>query len=326
MNRNLQLYLGLAVSACAFASTLLLASAAWANPSVATLTLNAPIAARKGATFTARGTASAAVSADETVTVSFERLGKSWSVVSTSAATLDSSRKFSVRLSAAGRGHFRVRAELAATASHSSASAKRSIKIVGTKVIALTFDDGPWPTSTAAIIAALSKNDVQATFFTLGSQVGSRAALLRSELSHGDIVGVHSWNHALMTKRSAKVNAADLTRCKHVVYAATHVTPHWFRPPYGSTNAALRKTAAALGLRHVLWNIDTLDWKYRTKASVVARAMAGARNGGVMLMHDGGGPRSATVAAVPVVIKRLRAKGFDFATLDEMAALGYKIP
>jgi peptidoglycan/xylan/chitin deacetylase (PgdA/CDA1 family) len=236
-----------------------------------------------------------------------------------------SRRQYSAKLVAAKRGHWRVRVEVSGTASHTPAAQSAAFKSVGAKVVALTFDDGPWPTSTAAIIKALKANDAQATFFTLGSQIKSRAALVKLELANGNAVGVHSWNHALMTRRSASVNKADLAKCKKTLIAATGVKPVWFRPPYGATGPTLKKTAASVGLRQVIWTVDTLDWKYRTQSSVVARALGPARDGSIILMHDGGGPRGATVAAVPVIIRRLRAKGFDFVTLDEMAALGYRI-
>lgn len=294
-------------------------------PPKTTLKLNAPIAVRVGKSFTIRGSASSDISPGETITVTMERHGSSWSVVSTAAVTVGSHQQYSAILSAGKRGHWRVRVDASATTSHTAAGQSAAFKVVGSKVVALTFDDGPWPSSTAGIISALAKNDAQATFFTLGSQIASRKALVKLELANGNAVGVHSWNHALMTKRSASTNKADLARCKKVLAAATGKTPTWFRPPYGATNSTLKKTAASLGLRQVIWTVDTLDWKYRTTSSVVSRALAGTRDGSVVLMHDGGGPRKATVAAAPIIIKKLRAKGYDFVTLDEMVALGYKV-
>jgi peptidoglycan-N-acetylglucosamine deacetylase len=296
------------------------------DPAKASLSANAPLAVRAKAKFTVQGTASTAVSPGETITVTLERFGSNWSVVSTAAVAIDAHRRFSVRMSAGSRGYWRIRAALPGSESHTAAARTRAFRVMGSKVIALTFDDGPWPSSTAAVVSALAKNNARATFFMLGSQVGGRAKLAKSVVSHGNAVGVHSWNHAIMTRRSAATNAQDLKRCKKAVLAATGIKAHWFRPPYGATNRALKKTAASLGLKQVIWNVDTLDWKYRTKSSVVSRALARAKNGRVILMHDGGGPRAATVAAVPTIIRKLRAKGFDFATLDEMAALGYRIP
>jgi peptidoglycan/xylan/chitin deacetylase (PgdA/CDA1 family) len=200
-----------------------------------------------------------------------------------------------------------------------------AFKVVGDKVIALTFDDGPWPSSTDKIVSSLKKLDVQATFFMLGTQVHGARARAKSVVTNGNAVGVHSWNHAQLTKRSSSANRADLKRTRNEIASATGVTPTWFRPPYGATSKSVKATAKALGLRQVIWTVDTLDWKYRNASSITSRALKGARTGGVVLMHDGGGPRSATVAAVPAIVKKLRAKGYDFVTLDEMAALGYAI-
>jgi peptidoglycan/xylan/chitin deacetylase (PgdA/CDA1 family) len=289
-------------------------------------TLKAPIAVRSKRAFALLGTASSAASPGETVTVAFARKsGEKWSVASTTTAVIGAKRTFSCTLKASKRGHWRVSASLPATSTHTTATASARLKVVGKEVIALTFDDGPWPTSTAKIVRALWRGDAQATFFMLGSQIHSRRKLARSVVANGNIIGVHSWSHAVMVRRSSAVNRRDLARCIRAVRSATGVTPRWFRPPYGSTNKALRKAAKSKGLRQVIWTVDTLDWKYRSKSSVVSRAMSGARNGSVVLMHDGGGPRGATASAVPVIIRRLRAKGYDFVTLDELVALGYKV-
>lgn len=301
------------------------ASAAETTPTVK-LSVKAPIAVRKDAGFTVSGTAAAPASAGETVTLSLSRRsGSTWSLASTTTAVLSAKLGFSARVKVPRSGHWRVSASLPETATHTAASATCGFKAVGKRVIALTFDDGPWPGSTAKILKALKAGDAQATFFVLGSQVKSRASLVKREVAEGHAVGVHSWNHAIMTRHSSSANKADLAKCKKAVSKASGKTPTWFRPPYGSTNSSVKKVAAKLGLRQVIWTVDTLDWRYRSKSSVLSRATRSARNGSVVLMHDGGGPRGATASAVPAIIKRLRKKGFDFATLDEMAALGYKI-
>jgi peptidoglycan/xylan/chitin deacetylase (PgdA/CDA1 family) len=312
-----------------FALTLLATLLGWAgsataSPAVA-LSIKAPIAVRAGATFTAKGAAGPAAAPGETVTVLLARRTGGWSTVASASVVLSSSRTFSAKFKADKRGLWRVSASLPATMTHAAASASQQLRAFGKKVLALTFDDGPWPTTTAKIVAELHDADVRATFFELGSQVGPRAKLSKLVAENGNLIGVHSWNHAIMTRRTSAVNKADLRRCIKAVQRATGITPHWFRPPYGSTNSRLRSTAESLGLRQVLWSVDTLDWKYRTVSSVVSRTMRGARDGSIVLMHDGGGPRAATAAAVPIVIKRLRAKGFDFATLDELVALGYRV-
>lgn len=290
-----------------------------------TLTLKAPVVVRKSAAFNISGTAGRAASSGETLTITLSRLGRKWSVVSTATAVLSAKLAFSAKLKAAQRGHWRVSASLPGTTTHTPSNASAQFKVVGKKVVALTFDDGPWPTTTARIVRALKKGDAQATFFMLGSQIGRHKKLARSVAAGGNAIGVHSWNHAIMPRRSSATNLRDLKRCKKAVRSATGVTARWFRPPYGSTSTRLRKTVGKAGLRQVIWSVDTLDWKHRSASSVVSRALSGTRNGSVILMHDGGGSRKATAAAVPTIIRRLRARGYDFVTLDELAALKYKI-
>jgi peptidoglycan-N-acetylglucosamine deacetylase len=318
---------GLAFALALAIALLAPASAALADTSTPTVTLKlkAPTTVRKSAAFNISGTAGSAASSGETITITLSRLGRKWSIVSTTTAVLSAKRAFSAKLKTAQRGHWRVSASVPGTTTHTPSSTSARFKVVGKKVVALTFDDGPWPTTTAQIVRALKKGYAEATFFMLGSQIGHRKKLAQSVVAGGNAIGVHSWNHAIMPRRSSATNLRDLTRCKRAVRSATGVTAHWFRPPYGSTSKRLRKTASKAGLSQVIWSVDTLDWKYRATSSVVSRALAGTRNGSVILMHDGGGPRKATAAAVPIIIKRLRARGYDFVTLDELAALKYKI-
>jgi peptidoglycan/xylan/chitin deacetylase (PgdA/CDA1 family) len=318
-----------------FAETIALAAifALTASPAVAavlpvpTVRVSGPTIVRSGRAFTAQGTADNGVVPGEAVVVTLKRRsGSDWVAVGSYAPTTTASGAFSVRIGVPSRGRWRVDAELAPTAEHEAATGhSKSFKAVGAKVVALTFDDGPWRGSTDKIISALKRYDAGATFFMLGSQVRGQSARAKAVVSAGNEAGVHSWNHANMARRSGKTNTADLKRSKATLAKSTGVTPVWFRPPYGSTSATLRRTASGVGLRQVIWTADTLDWRYRNASSITSRALKGARPGAVILMHDGGGNRSATVAAVPRILKALDAKGYDFVTLSELSALGYKI-
>ena len=171
----------------------------------------------------------------------------------------------------------------------------------------------------------LNRYDADATFFMLGSQLKGQSALANSVVKAGNEVGVHSWSHKTMTRRSAKTNAADLKNARSAIAKATGETPRWFRPPGGSTSAALKRTASGVGLRQVIWTADTLDWRDHKASTIASRALKGARPGAVILMHDGGGDRSATVKALPTILKTLKARGFDCVTMSELEALGYQI-
>lgn len=170
----------------------------------------------------------------------------------------------------------------------------------------ITFDDGPGP-ATQTILDTLSRTGSTATFFQLGVNVPSYPHAKARIKSQGSNIGNHTYNHPNLTKLSAKqvrwqlANGPD-ARC--------------FRPPYGATGPAVRRAIADAGMRQVLWDVDTLDW---SKPGVTTLAKVGRlrsiRDGSVILMHDGGGDRSETVAALPKMIADLQARGFKVRAL-----------
>jgi len=170
----------------------------------------------------------------------------------------------------------------------------------------LTFDDGPSP-HTAQILAILSRTGSTATFFHLGvNEIGfphADAAIRRQ----GSKVGNHTYNHPDLTRLSGSQLRWQL---RHGPRATC------FRPPYGATNAAVRAAIAKAGMRQVLWSMDTLDW---TKPGGKKLAKIGRskhlQNGTIILMHDGGGDRAQTVAALPTIIADLKARGFKVRAL-----------
>lgn len=170
----------------------------------------------------------------------------------------------------------------------------------------LTFDDGPSP-YTATILATLSRTGSTATFFHLGvNEPGFPGADARIR-AQGSKIGNHTYNHPDLTT----LTPAQLTwQLRHGPKATC------FRPPYGATDAAVRKAIAKAGMRQVLWSVDTLDW---TKPGLSTLAKTGRlkaiRNGTIVLMHDGGGDRAQTVAALPTIIADLQARGFKVRAL-----------
>jgi peptidoglycan/xylan/chitin deacetylase (PgdA/CDA1 family) len=170
----------------------------------------------------------------------------------------------------------------------------------------LTFDDGPSP-YTSSILSTLDRTGSTATFFHLGvNEVGFPHADARIR-AQGSKVASHSYDHPDLTARTA---AQLKWQIKHGPKAKC------FRPPYGATNAAVRKAISHAGLREVLWSVDTLDW---TKPGVTTLAKTGRLksigNGTIVLMHDGGGDRTQTVAALPRVIADLHARGYQVRAL-----------
>jgi peptidoglycan/xylan/chitin deacetylase (PgdA/CDA1 family) len=196
------------------------------------------------------------------------------------------------------------------------------VALVAPKVVqvALTFDDGPTPAYTPRVLSALAKYGAHATFFVLGDMASHWPGLVRREAAGGNEVCIHTWNHPMMTRVSAARLDAEVLRSARLV-AHLAGTARWFRPPYGGINAHVRARVAALGFHTVLWDVDTSDWRKPPPSTIAARIVNGARNGRVILMHDGGGDRSRTVAALAIALPRLRARGVRMVTLSQLRGL-----
>lgn len=178
--------------------------------------------------------------------------------------------------------------------------------------IELTFDDGPNPIYTPLILHILARYHIHATFFTIGRQVQSYPSLVRQEHQQEDVVGNHSWNHPDLTRLTPQAIHTQLQATSVVIQRTTGASPLFFRPPYGSTNAQVRRVASQLGLQQILWTIDTRDWQQPGVKQIVHTVLTQATNGCIILMHDGGGNRSQTVQALPLIITGLLQRGFTF--------------
>ncbi len=178
------------------------------------------------------------------------------------------------------------------------------------KKIALTFDDGP-SAYTARVLSILNERNADGTFFVLGSQTGRRSGVLRQALRAGHELGNHSTYHSALPSKS------DMRRTNAVIKAATGFRPCTFRPPYGALNGTVVANARALDMSTILWDVDTNDWMTPGSSAIYQRATS-AKSGSIVLMHDGGGNRSQTVAALPGIIRKLRSRGFKLVTVTEL--------
>jgi peptidoglycan-N-acetylglucosamine deacetylase len=185
-----------------------------------------------------------------------------------------------------------------------------------TRAVALTFDDGP-SAYTASLLSVLERKHVAATFFLIGRQVAGDAALARRELRDGDVVGNHSWSHANLAGDGAFA-AGQLRSTSAAIERATGFRTCLFRAPYGSVSGALEREAAAIGLTTIQWNVDPRDWSLPGTDAIFSRVVGAVRPGSIVIMHDGGGPRAQTVAAVPRIIDALRRRGYAFDTVPEL--------
>jgi peptidoglycan/xylan/chitin deacetylase (PgdA/CDA1 family) len=188
------------------------------------------------------------------------------------------------------------------------------------KIVALTFDDGPWPNQTDKILEILKTENVPGTFFMLGIQAKRNPALAARVAQQGELVGNHTYDHALLTKMKFGQIQGDIAKGADAIRSATGTTTVWFRPPYGAVNKNV--WAAAKGAKEslVLWDVDSLDWTRPGPPKIVSNVMRHVGQASIVLMHDGGGDRSQTIAALPKIIGELRTRGYTFVTVEQMEA------
>ena len=183
--------------------------------------------------------------------------------------------------------------------------------------VALTFDDGPHPEGTPAVLEVLSRAGARATFFVIGEQVERRPELAAEIAAAGHAVALHGYRHRLQLRIGDAAIRADIARGIDAIRRAAAVEVRWHRPPYGIYSAAGLRTARAAGLRPLLWSRWGKDWrKFTTPARIAARATRGAGAGDVILLHDADfysarGSHRRTVAALATILSHLSHAGLD---------------
>jgi peptidoglycan-N-acetylglucosamine deacetylase len=189
-----------------------------------------------------------------------------------------------------------------------------------TRAVAIGFDDGP-ARDTPAFLTMLERVHARATFFMIGSELrGAYGPMLMRELRDGDALGDHTFTHPDLTRVG---NArGQLQWTIGAIRALSGYTPCVFRPPYGAYDTAVVRTAGALGLATVLWNVDPRDWALPGTGTIKRQVLAQVQPGSIIISHDGGGPRAQTLAAYPAIIAALRARGYRILTIPEL--LGFR--
>ncbi|QIY72371.2 glycosyltransferase [Streptomyces sp. RLB1-33] len=197
--------------------------------------------------------------------------------------------------------------------------------------IALTFDDGPDPVWTPRILDVLRRNHVHATFFVVGTQVAAHPELVRRIVAEGHQIGIHTFTHPDLARLAPWQRSLELRETQLAVAGAAGVTTALLRPPFSSENDALDdadwsvlEQADAAGYVTVLSTRDAEDWQRPGVDRIVANATPDGHAGQIVLMHDAGGDRSQTVAALGALVPRLKAQGFKFATVSD--AVGMAAP
>jgi peptidoglycan-N-acetylglucosamine deacetylase len=181
-----------------------------------------------------------------------------------------------------------------------------------TKYVYLTFDDGPSPTYTRQVLDILTRYQVRATFFEVGQNVASYPSITHLAYTRGNSVQNHTWAHRDLRHVSWNTFKYQVKAADRVISGQTGYTPHCLRPPYGYVNASVYARAGSLGKQIRLWTVDPRDWSRPGTSVIVSRVLNNVRSGSVVLLHDGGGNRSQTVAALPTILKTLKARGYAF--------------
>ena len=186
--------------------------------------------------------------------------------------------------------------------------------------IALTFDDGPRPPHTGRVLDVLDRYGVPATFFCVGLHAHAHTEELDRMAEAGHRVGNHTWSHPFLPDLSPADLAVQLDRTDEAIARAGSTGGRLFRPPYGSRTPEILDWFAEhdRGSTMVLWDVDTGDWAMPGADTIARRALAQARPGSIVLMHDGGGDRSQTAEALPAIIEGLLERGHRFGVVDDL--------
>lgn len=190
------------------------------------------------------------------------------------------------------------------------------------KLIALTFDDGPDKDFTPQVLDILKKNDIKATFFVVGENVGWNPEILKREYEEGHAIGNHTFTHINVAKRSYGEIAKEISETQEAVKKVIGVEPTLFRPPYRAISKEMCAIARDKNMNIVLWsNLDPRDWSNPGVDYIANTIMSKVENGTIILLHDYNNLRnkkSQTIQAIDIIIPKLKAKGYKFVTVPEL--------
>lgn len=188
--------------------------------------------------------------------------------------------------------------------------------INNSKVIALTFDDGPTP-ETLKILEILHKHQAVATFFCLGANLRQYPEIAKRVVQAGNAIGNHTWHHYYQNvNEKTASNEIDYTGVH--IYRSTGAKSFLFRPPGGRLNNGLADYAKKKNYVVVIWSIDPKDFLQPSAAAIARSVLSQASTGAIVLLHDGGGNRQQTVEALSEIIPKLKQQGYRFVTVPQL--------
>ena len=195
----------------------------------------------------------------------------------------------------------------------------------GTRLMALTYDDGPNDPYTWRMMEVLECHGVKATFFLIGQFVQQKPQIARALVDAGHVIASHTWDHPNLVFASKSEVRRQLEQARKAIFDATGVDAKLFRPPFGGRRPASLRTVRSFGLLPIMWNVTCYDWKVESATEIVGHAERQIHGGDVILLHDGGyrrmgADRSRTVAASDEILTRYKEEGYEFVTIPQMLA------
>jgi peptidoglycan/xylan/chitin deacetylase (PgdA/CDA1 family) len=201
------------------------------------------------------------------------------------------------------------------------------------RIVALTYDDGPNPPYTDAILGVLEHERVRATFFVVGRAVAAYPGIVRRAYRDGDAIGNHTWSHGHLVLYDTAGLEETLQRTDAAIFAATGVHTRIVRPPYGGRDWLVLDEMRKLGYTPVMWSVPLPhDWEYPSASTIAARVLRYVGNGSIIDLHDGNRgilcareavpvhvcDRTGDVAATRLIVEALKRKGYRFVTIPEL--------
>jgi peptidoglycan-N-acetylglucosamine deacetylase len=193
----------------------------------------------------------------------------------------------------------------------------------GSRLLALTYDDGPNDPYTWRAMEVLERHGAKATFFLIGQYVQQKPEIARALVAAGHVIGSHTFSHPNLILEQVTELRRQLVQTRQAILDATGVETKIFRPPFGGRRPATLRTVKAFGLQTVMWNVSGHDWNAKSADEIVARIERQIRGGDVILLHDGshvrmGANRARSVEATDRILTRYLGEGFEFVTIPEM--------
>lgn len=201
------------------------------------------------------------------------------------------------------------------------------------RVVALTYDDGPNPPYTNAIVDVLHREQVRATFFVVGQAVQAYPSVVRLEAREGDAIGNHTWAHDHLVLDDSASLRETLERTDRAIFAATGTHTKIMRPPYGGRDWLVLGEVRKLGYTPVMWSVPLAnDWEYPPANVIADRVLRYVGDGSIIVLHDGNRgilcsrthqpphvcDRSADVDATRLIVQALKRQGYRFVTIPEL--------